>query len=82
MKITNLRQPKLICRSGGGLHVGLRIHFPVHIWDGGCDGDAATWDNHVPTNMEYSSVFICIGLVFWEFGFHIDYNHKPIEPEV
>lgn len=70
-----------ITRRGGGVSLGLSIHFPVSIWDGVCEGDASTYDGHVPTNTTYRSIYVRVGLVFWEFSFYIDYNHKPIEEE-
>lgn len=68
-----------ITHRGGGLNIGLTIHFPVNIWDGELDVDADTYSWHIPTNTRYKSIYVNVGLVFWEFGFHIDYNHKPIE---
>ena len=64
-----------MARSGGGLSCGIRIHFPVNIWD----GQDEPQHNHKATNTRYKSIWIQMGFIFWELAFHIDYNFKPLE---
>lgn len=63
-----------IARRKGGLFLGFRIHFPVSVWDGMDEPEI----DHKATNTMYQSIWVNIGLLIWEVGFHIDYNIKPI----
>lgn len=67
---------KWTARASGGLALGFRLHFPASIWDGptGDDDDYG----HVPTNTTYRSIYLSIGLLFWEFQCFFDYGHRPI----
>jgi hypothetical protein len=71
MRIRNFNARRC-ARRAGGLHLGLRLHFPISIWDGKCS------DNLDGTDTTYQSITIGIGLIAWEWSINLDYHIKRI----
>jgi hypothetical protein len=58
--------------KAGGLFFGLRIQFPISVWDGFEESE------HIPTNTTYISILVSFGFGIGTLTFCLNWNRKPI----
>lgn len=58
------------CKKAGGLFLGLRLHFPVRIYD-----SEAFANKHT-----YSDIKLTVGLLVCSIEFNIKYNYRKTLP--
>lgn len=61
-----------ILRHGGGMFLGVKVHFPIKIWDG------VSECGHIASMTEYTSMQVSFGFGAWQLNLDFRYNVTPI----